>query len=105
MKLPPRKESALQAIIDQGASTPAEKSIDSQAISSYTLRLYTAKLQQLTDARDARRARHRAKQLPNANAISVHALILEGIDLVLKQEAKQAAKEATTRATTKDATQ
>lgn len=96
MKLPPRKEAAaLQAVIDQGALAPAEKpAADSQAILSYTLRLYATKLQQLTDARDARRARHRAKALPNANAISVHALILEGIDLVLKQEAKLAAKES-----------
>ena len=96
MKLPPRKEAAaLQAVIDQGAAAPAEKpATDSQAVSSYTLRLYTSKLQQLADARDARRNRHRAKSLPNANAISVHALILEGIDLLLKQEARLAAKEA-----------
>lgn len=96
MKLPPRKEAAaLQAVIDQGAAAPTEKSaIDTQSISSYTLRLYTTKLQQLTDARDARRIRHRAKSLPNASAISVHALILEGIDLLLKQEAKLAAKES-----------
>jgi hypothetical protein len=98
MKLPPRKDAALQAVIDQGAMVPTEKPVtDSQAISSYTLRLYATKLQQLTEARDARRARHRAKALPNANAISVHALILEGIDLVLKQEAKLAAKESTTK--------
>jgi hypothetical protein len=98
MKLPPRKDAALQAVIDQGATVPTEKPVtDSQAISSYTLRLYATKLQQLTEARDARRARHRAKALPNANAISVHALILEGIDLVLKQEAKLAAKESTTK--------
>lgn len=102
MKLPPRpiqEAAALQAVIDQGAAAPVEKrptkpAVDSQAISSYTLRLYAAKLQQLTDARDARRARHRAKSLPNANAISVHSLILEGIDLVLKQEAKLAVKQS-----------
>jgi hypothetical protein len=98
MKLPPRKDAALQAVIDQGATVPIEKpATDSQAISSYTLRLYATKLQQLTEARDARRARHRAKAMPNANAISVHALILEGIDLVLKQEARLAAKESTTK--------
>lgn len=103
MKLPPRKEAAaLQAVIDQGAATPTEKpTVDSQSISSYTLRLYTTKLQQLTDARDARRVRHRAKSLPNANAISVHSLILEGIDLLLKQETKLAAKESTKKSTTK----
>lgn len=96
MKLPPRKDAALQAIIDQGAAVPTEKPVtDSQTISSYTLRLYATKLQQLTEARDARRARHRANALPNANAISVHALILEGIELVLKQEAKLAAKDST----------
>ena len=96
MKLPPRKEAAaLQAVIDQGAAAPVEKpAVAAQTISSYTLRLYTAKLQQLTDARDVRRARHRAKALPNANAISVHSLILEGIDLVLKQEARLAAKKS-----------
>ena len=96
MKLPPRKAAAaLQAVIDQGAAVPVERpTTDALAISSYTLRLYAAKLQQLTDARDARRARHRAKALPNANAISVHSLILEGIDLVLKQEAKLVAKES-----------
>jgi hypothetical protein len=103
MKLPPRKEAAaLQAVIDQGAAAPIEKpTIDTQSISSYTLRLYTTKLQQLTDARDARRIRHRAKSLPNASAISVHALILEGIDLLLKQEAKLAAKESAKQSTTK----
>lgn len=103
MKLPPRKEAAaLQAVIDQGATAPTEKpAIDTQSISSYTLRLYTTKLQQLTDARDARRIRHRAKSLPNASAISVHALILEGIDLLLKQEAKLAAKESAKQSTTK----
>ncbi|MGI4734631.1 MAG: hypothetical protein ACRYG7_05570 [Janthinobacterium lividum] len=103
MKLPPRKEAAaLQAIIDQGATAPTEKpAVDTQAISSYTLRLYTTKLQQLTDARDARRIRHRAKSLPNASAISVHALILEGIDLLLKQEAKLAAKESAKQSTIK----
>jgi hypothetical protein len=103
MKLPPRKEAAaLQAIIDQGATTPTEKpTVDTQAISSYTLRLYTTKLQQLTDARDARRVRHRAKSLPNASAISVHALILEGIELLLKQEAKLAAKESAKQSTIK----
>lgn len=103
MKLPPRKEAAaLQTVIDQGAATPIEKPIvDSQSISSYTLRLYTTKLQQLTDARDARRIRHRVKSLPNANAISVHSLILEGIDLLLKQETKLAAKEPTKQSSTK----
>jgi hypothetical protein len=103
MKLPPRKEAAaLQAVIDQGATAPTEKpAVDTQGISSYTLRLYTTKLQQLTDARDARRIRHRAKSLPNASAISVHALILEGIDLLLKQEAKLAAKESAKQSTTK----
>jgi hypothetical protein len=103
MKLPPRKEAAaLQAVIDQGAAAPAEKPVvDTQAISSYTLRLYTTKLQQLTDVRDARRIRHRAKSLPNASAISVHSLILEGIDLVLKQEAKLAAKESVKQSTIK----
>lgn len=103
MKLPPRKEAAaLQAVIDQGAAAPTEKpTIDTQSISSYTLRLYTTKLQQLTDARDARRIRHRAKSLPNASAISVHALILEGIDLLLKQEARLAAKESAKQSITK----
>jgi len=97
MKLPPRKEAAaLQAIIDQGAPTPRETppAGDAPAIASYTLRLYAAKLQQLTAARDARRSRHRANSLPNASAISVHSLILEGIELLLKQEARLAAKES-----------
>jgi hypothetical protein len=80
--------------------TPVTPPADEKEISGFSLRLYTTLLRELTDIRDARRAEAKANKRPNASAISVHSLILEGIDLLVKQEARRT-KRGTAGSTTK----
>lgn len=65
--------------------TPA----DEKEMSGFSLRLYTTMLRKLAEIRDTRRAEAKANKRRNASAISVHSLVLEGIDLLLKQETKR----------------
>jgi hypothetical protein len=100
MKLPKKDVSQF---IQEGGTTPAKAAVpaDEKEISGFSLRLYTSKLRELTEARDARRVQAKAKKQPNASAISVHSLVLEAIDQWLKQEAKRNTAGGTKSRTTK----
>jgi hypothetical protein len=104
MKLP--KKDVTQ-FIQEGGTTPAKAAVSTELvseekeISGFSLRLYTSKLRELTEARDARRTQAKANKQPNVSAISVHSLILEAIENFLKQEAKRNAAGGTTKPTTR----
>jgi len=96
----PEQLAAAQAVIDKGGSVPSEQApkkeaASANAIQGYTLRLYSSTLEQLNAIKDARKQERLTKANPSRDIISVHSLILEGIELLLKQEAKKATKLAT----------
>jgi hypothetical protein len=95
MKLPKKD---ISQFIQEGGTTPTKATppADEKEISGFSLRLYTSKLRELTEARDARRAQAKANKQPNVSAISVHGLILEAIDAWLKAEAKRSTARSTT---------
>lgn len=96
----PEEIAAAQAVIDKGGSVPSEQTVEkasasANAIQGYTLRLYTSTLDELNTIKKARRAERLTHANPSRDIISVHSLILEGIELLLKQEKKKAAKKST----------
>ncbi|TDN38587.1 hypothetical protein E4631_23950 [Hymenobacter sp. UV11] len=97
---PEEKAAAAQAVIDKGGSVPSEKAAEKEAASAnaiqgYTLRLYTSTLDQLNAIKKERKDERLAQANPSRDIISVHSLILEGIELLLKQEQKKATKKST----------
>ena len=85
-----------EAFIEAGGSTPTEKAQakpeKANALTAFTLRLYRSKLDKLSVLKDTRRAERLVQDDPNREPISVNSLIIEAIDLLLKQEVKRAAK-------------
>lgn len=98
-KLPPSMRK-VDAFVNAGGEVAAEKTekpAGDKLIVSYTLRVYSSKLEELAAVRDARKAEKLAEGKPDRNTISVHSLLLEAIDSFLKQEAKRAVKKAATK--------
>ena len=85
-----------EAFIEAGGSTPTEKAQAKpekvNALTVFTLRLYRNKLDKLSALKDIRKAERLTQDDPNREPISVNSLIIEAIDLLLKQEVKRAAK-------------
>lgn len=106
MKLPTPIKKDPSKFIQAGGTQPAPIAppTDEKEISGFSLRLYTSKLRELTEARDARRVQAKAKKQPNVSAISVHSLILEAIDLWLAKEAKRNTAGDTTKPTNRRTT-
>jgi hypothetical protein len=95
-KLPPSMRK-VDAFVNAGGEVAAEKTekpASDKLIVSYTLRVYSSKLEELAAVRDARKAEKLAEGKPDRNTISVHSLLLEAIDSFLKQEAKRVVKKA-----------
>lgn len=96
----PEDIAAAQAVIDKGGSVPSEQAVEkapasANTIQGYTLRLYTSTLDELNTIKKARKAERLILTNPSRDIISVHSLILEGIELLLKQERKKVAKKST----------
>ncbi|OUJ69916.1 hypothetical protein BXP70_25585 [Hymenobacter crusticola] len=83
-----------ESFIEAGGSTPTEKAQPKveNGMTAFTLRLYQSKLDKLAALKDARKQARLVQENPSRETISVNSLILEAIDLLLKQEAKRAAK-------------
>jgi hypothetical protein len=85
-----------EAFIEAGGSTPTEKAQSKpekrNTLTAFTLRLYRSKLDKLSTLKDTRKAERLAQDDPDREPISVNSLIIEAIDLLLKQEAKRATK-------------
>jgi hypothetical protein len=83
-----------ESFISAGGSTPTEKAqakVDN-GMTAFTLRLYQSKLDKLVALKDARKQARLVEENPSRETISVNSLILEAIDMLLKQEAKRAVK-------------
>ena len=83
-----------ESFIAAGGSTPTEKAqakVDN-GMTAFTLRLYQSKLDKLAVLKDARKQARLVEENPSRETISVNSLILEAIDMLLKQEAKRAVK-------------
>lgn len=83
-----------ESFIEAGGSTPIEKAqakVDN-GMTAFTLRLYQSKLDKLVALKDARKQARLVEENPSRETISVNSLILEAIDILLKQEAKRATK-------------
>lgn len=83
-----------ESFISAGGSTPTEKAqakVDN-GMTAFTLRLYQSKLDKLAALKDARKQARLVEENPSRETISVNSLILEAIDMLLKQEAKRAVK-------------
>lgn len=96
----PEDIAAAQVVIDKGGSVPSEQAVEkapasANTIQGYTLRLYTSTLDELNTIKKARKTERLIQTNPSRDIISVHSLILEGIELLLKQERKKAAKKST----------
>jgi hypothetical protein len=81
-----------ESFIEAGGSTPTEKAqakVDN-GMTAFTLRLYQSKLDKLAALKDARKQARLVEENPSRETISVNSLILEAIDMLLKQEAKRA---------------
>ena len=86
-----------ESCIAAGGSTPIEKAqakVDN-GMTAFTLRLYQSKLDKLAALKDARKQARLVEENPSRETISVNSLILEAIDMLLKQEAKRAIKNGT----------
>ena len=85
-----------EAFIEAGGSTPIEKAQSKSekvnTLTAFTLRLYRSKLDKLSALKDTRKAERLIQDDPDREPISVNSLIIEAIDLLLKQEAKRAVK-------------
>lgn len=85
-----------ESFIEAGGSTPTEKAqakVDN-GMTAFTLRLYQSKLDKLVSLKDARKQARLVEENPSRETISVNSLILEAIDILLKQEAKRATKKS-----------
>lgn len=83
-----------ESFIAAGGSTSTEKAqakVDN-GMTAFTLRLYQSKLDKLAALKDARKQARLVEENPSRETISVNSLILEAIDMLLKQEAKRAVK-------------
>jgi hypothetical protein len=83
-----------ESFIAAGGSTPTEKAqakVDN-GMTAFTLRLYQSKLDKLAALKDARKQARLVDENPSRETISVNSLILEAIDMLLKQEARRATK-------------
>jgi hypothetical protein len=83
-----------KSFIEAGGSTPTEKAqvkVDN-GMTAFTLRLYQSKLDKLAALKDTRKQARLVEENPSRETISVNSLILEAIDMLLKQEAKRATK-------------
>lgn len=85
-----------EAFIEAGGSTPSEKAQSKpeklNTLTAFTLRLYRSKLDKLSALKDTRKAERLIQDDPDREPISVNSLIIEAIDLLLKQEAKRTTK-------------
>lgn len=85
------------AFVDQGGSVPSQqaaKPMAAKAISGYMLRMPTSLLKELTELRDQRKAAQKATGGRVKELLSVHSLILEAVEDLLKKEKKRLAKDA-----------
>jgi hypothetical protein len=83
-----------ESFIEAGGSTPTEKmraKVDN-GMTAFTLRLYQSKLDKLAALKDTRKQARLVEENPSRETISVNSLILEAIDMLLKQEVKRATK-------------
>lgn len=95
----------VEAFVDQGGSVPSqqpEKLITDKEISGYMLRMPTPLLKELTELRDQRKAAQKAKGGRVKELLSVHSLILEAVEDLLKKEKKRLSKDAIKPTTSKD---
>ena len=88
-----------EAFIEAGGSTPTEKAQSkpekANALTAFSLRLYRSKLDKLSALKDSRKAERLIQDDPDRELISVNSLIIEAIDILLKNEGKRAVKSAT----------
>jgi hypothetical protein len=85
----------VEAFVDQGGSVPSqplEKSTADKDVSGYMLRMPTPLLKELTELRDRRKAEQKAKGGRVKELLSVHSLILEAVEDLLKKEKRKATK-------------
>lgn len=87
----------VEAFVDEGGSVPSEKlekQSDSNEVRGYMLRMPNTLLQELTQLRDRRKAEQKAKGGRVKELLSVHSLILEAVEDLLKKEKKRNTKDA-----------
>lgn len=87
----------IEAFVDEGGSVPSEKlekQSDSNEVRGYMLRMPNTLLQELTQLRDQRKAEQKAKGGRVKELLSVHSLILEAVEDLLKKEKKRNTKDA-----------
>lgn len=86
------------AFVAEGGSVPSQqpaKPVATKPISGYMLRLPTSLLAELTELRDQRKATQKAKGGRVKELLSVHSLILEAVEDLLKKAKRRVAKDAT----------
>ena len=89
------------AFVDEGGSVPSEKpAAATKEVSGYMLRMPTPLLKELTTLREQRKAEQKAKGGRVKELLSVHSLILEAIEDLLKKEKKRSTKGAIKKDTT-----
>ncbi|GAB3639165.1 hypothetical protein GCM10027422_47560 [Hymenobacter arcticus] len=84
------------AFVDEGGSVPSEKpAAATKDVSGYMLRMPTPLLKELTALRDQRKAEQKAKGGRVKELLSVHSLILEAVEDLLKKEKRRSIKDTT----------